>query len=127
MKKIDILILEDDTEALSVIFRVLSQLGEMAEFRPVVLSTYLQVEKLMNDSDMDFDIILLDRDCALGGSFHTLNIEKFGPEKVIAISMHLPYNEELKKRGVTKTVLKTVEDMRKFEDGLFGEIQRLIT
>lgn len=107
-----ILILEDDLETLSVIFRVLFE--SKIDFAPVVFSTYEQVEKIVNPSNMTFDIILLDRDCALGGSFHALDLQKFGVDKIIGISSVPPYNEELLKRGVQTVVNKDYENLKKF-------------
>lgn len=107
-----ILILEDDLETLSVIFQVLTE--TKIDFAPVVLSTYEQVEKILNPSDLKFDLILLDRDCALGGSFHALDFDKFGVDKIIGISSVPPYNEELLKKGVKIVINKDYQDLKKF-------------
>ena len=107
-----ILILEDDLETLSVIFRVLFE--SKIDFAPVVFSTYEQVEKIINPSSITFDLILLDRDCALGGSFHALDLQKFGVDKIIGISSVPPYNEELLKRGVQTVINKDYENLKKF-------------
>ncbi len=108
----NILILEDDLETLSLIFKVL--LETKIDFVPVVLSTYEQVERLINPSDMTFDLILLDRDCALCGSFHTLDIEKFGADKVIGISSVPEYNNALLGRGVKKIITKDYKKLDEF-------------
>lgn len=39
-------------------------------------------------------MILLDRDCKIAGSFHILDIEKFGVHKIISI-LSTPRDEEL--------------------------------
>jgi hypothetical protein len=104
MKLTRILILEDDLETLSRILEKLNQLEKAhskeetrIEFSPVVIAESPLVDTLINNNEnLDFDIILLDRDCKLCGSFHTLNIERFGVGKVIAISSVPNYNEELK-------------------------------
>jgi len=126
MKHLSVLILEDDLETLSVIFKTLHQLEEMAEFYPIVLSTYEQVEKLINQANLQFDLILLDRDCAMGGSFHILNIEKFGIDKVIGISSVPEYNSDIVKRGVKVTIHKEYENLKLFESKLFNELQLFI-
>ena len=123
MKTIKILILEDDLEVLSIIFKKLFQTEY--EFLPVVLSTYEQVEEFINKSNLNFDVILLDRDCGLGGSFHILDIEKFGPEKVIGISSIPEYNNELVKRGVNKIVHKSHEDLEQFGEDLVLMIKKI--
>ena len=67
-----------------------------------------------NNSKADFDIIILDRDCKLNGSFHNLNFERFGADKVISISSVSEYNEDARKRGATKVVLKDIWNYDKF-------------
>ncbi len=115
-----ILILEDDLETLSIIFRVLFE--TKIDFAPVVFSTYEQVEKILNPSDLKFDLILLDRDCAMGGSFHALDFEKFGVDKIIGISSVPPYNEQLLKIGVKVVINKEYQDLEKFAIKLKLEI-----
>lgn len=124
MKTIKILILEDDLKTLSVVFDKLSQIEY--DFLPIVLSTHEQVEDLINNSKLNFDIILLDRDCGLGGSFHILNIEKFGAEKVIGISTIPEYNNQLVERGVSMIVHKNHDDLEQFGNDLVLKIQRII-
>ncbi len=116
----NILILEDDLETLSIIFRVLFE--SKIDFAPVVFSTYEQVEKILNPSELKFDIILLDRDCAMGGSFHALDFEKFGVDKIIGISSVPPYNEELLKIGVKVVINKEYQDLEKFAAELKDQI-----
>lgn len=116
----NILILEDDLETLSIIFRVLFE--SKIDFAPVVFSTYEQVEKILNPSDLKFDLILLDRDCAMGGSFHALDFEKFGVDKIIGISSVQPYNEELLKIGVKVVINKEYQDLEKFAAELKDQI-----
>ena len=124
MKTISILILEDDLEALSVIFAKLAE--SEYDFLPVVLSTYKQVEEFINKSSLNFDVVLLDRDCGLGGSFHTLDIEKFGAKKIIGISSIPEYNNELVERGISKIVHKNFEDLEQFGDSLILTIKKTI-
>lgn len=115
-----ILILEDDLETLSVIFKVLAE--TKIDFVPVVLSTYEQVEKIINPSDMVFDLILLDRDCALGGSFHALDIQKFGVDKIIGISSVPDYNGNLVTRGIKVAITKDYRDLNDFAAKLLSAI-----
>ncbi|MBI2326342.1 hypothetical protein HYU91_03060 [Candidatus Collierbacteria bacterium] len=115
-----ILILEDDLETLAIIFRVLTE--TKIDFAPIVLSTYEQVEKFVNPSDMNFDLILLDRDCALGGSFHALDIKKFGPDKIIGISSVPQYNLDLLKLGVKTIITKDYKNLDLFASNLLKQI-----
>src|SRR3989344_6954805 len=96
-----ILILEDDLRTLSKILDKLSKLedDQPYSFCIVVLTDYLQVQDYINNNPKaEFDIILLDRDCKLAGSFHVLDIERFGADKIIAISSVPEYNEQVKKK-----------------------------
>lgn len=120
MKMVRVLILEDDLETLSVIFKVLAR--TKIDFIPIVLSTYEQVEKLINPSKMVFDLILLDRDCAFGGSFHILDIEKFGVDKIIAISSVPEYNDQLRQKGVSKVILKNYANLDEFSKKVVNAI-----
>lgn len=107
-----ILILEDDLEAVSKLLNRLKnlELKLKIDFSVMVLSEYTQAEWL-NKTDMEFDIILLDRDCKAACSFHVLNIEKFGIERVISISSIPAYNQQASVRGVSKVIWKNFEDL----------------
>ncbi len=124
-----ILILEDDLKTLS---KIIGHLAKLEEDQPyyfslVVLTDYLQVENFVNHNPKaKFDIILLDRDCKLGGSFHVLDIEKFGAEKVIAISSVPKFNEEVSKRGVKKSVLKDFMYLDEFAEEVTRTIEGMI-
>lgn len=125
----NILILEDDLLTLSKILEKLSKLeqDQPYDFSTVVLTTYLQVQELINKNKASqFDIILLDRDCKLGGSFHILDIERFGPEKIISISSVPKYNEETKQRGVKRIILKDYQYLNDFADQVVKEIENMI-
>lgn len=135
MKTVRLLILEDDLETLSLIFKKLHLLQEELEakspaatFSVTVLSEYTQVEELINKSkNLDFDVILLDRDCKAGGSFHVLDIERFGVKKVISISSIPDYNEEAEKRGVSKTVWKDYKNLDQFTDKVIDKIREVLS
>ena len=124
-----ILILEDNLPTLS---KLLEKLGVLEEDQPydfslIVLTTYKQVEKYINsDREVDPDIILLDRDCKLAGSFHVLDIERIGAEKIIAISSVPAYNEQAKKRGVSRVVLKDYAKLEEFSDAVVKEVYEMI-
>lgn len=124
-----ILILEDDLRTLSKILDRLSVLedDQPYQFSTVVLTNYLQVEEYINNNPKaSFDMILLDRDCKLGGSFHTADLERLGPEKVIAISSVPKYNEEAKARGVLHVVEKDYKNLDSFADNLRVEVEKFI-
>lgn len=134
MKTIRILILEDDLETLSLILKKLHLLEKKLEssnspkdFSIVTLSEYTQVEEFINKSEkLNFDVILLDRDCKAGGSFHVLDIERFGVDKIISISSVPDYNEEAKSRGITRTVWKDYQNLDDFSDQVIEEVKSLM-
>ncbi len=134
MKLKRILVLEDDLETVSVLLGKLASLenelmksDNKVEFPVTVLSEYTDVEQLINIQNPDkFDIILLDRDCKIAGSFHVLNIEKFGVGKVISISSTPPYNEDAKQRGVARVVHKDYSNLSLFADSVIEHIRELI-
>lgn len=124
-----VLILEDDLLTLSKILERLSRLegDQPYEFCTITLSDYIQVENYVNSNPKaEFDIVLLDRDCKLGGSFHVFDIERFGAEKIIAISSVPEYNEQAKKRGVKRAILKDYQYLDKFADEVVAEIEAMI-
>lgn len=112
-----ILILEDN---LKVLARILDRLFELEQDQEydlsvIVLTNHQQVEDYVNNNPKaQFDIILLDRDCKLNNSFHVLNIERFGADKIIAISSVPEYNKETQRRGVKRVVLKDLQFIDEF-------------
>lgn len=130
METYKILILEDDFEAVSKIMAELYKLeGHFApyDFDVTVLSSSEQVEKLINPQNKEaYDVIILDRDCKIGKSFHVLDIEKFGSEKIISISSTPTWNEEAMDRGVTKIVPKSFSDLEGFSKDLMIEIKNIL-
>jgi hypothetical protein len=109
-RTIRILILEDDLEVLSVLLKNLYILEETipyASFGVTIFSEYPQVEDYVNKIEKpNFDIILLDRDCNIGGSFHTLDFEKIGINKIVSISTMPEWNNEAVENGVKKVCWK---------------------
>jgi hypothetical protein len=134
MKIIRILILEDDLETLSKIFDRLAKLENKyseenfpVDFSTIVLSEYTQVEEYINkNTKFNYDLILLDRDCKIGGSFHILDIKKSGTNKIIGISSVPNYNEELHRLGVTKIVRKNYAALDDFADKISDIIGDLV-
>jgi hypothetical protein len=120
-----ILILEDNLRVVSMLLDKLYKLeGEQPyELSVLVLTNHLQVENYINNNPgADFDIALLDRDCKLGGSFHVLDIERFGGKKIISISSVLEYNQQAQSRGVSTAVLKDLANIKDFTDSVVKEV-----
>ena len=132
MKTIIILILEDDLKTLAVIMDELFRLekslvDKQVDFAVTTFSEYNQVQDYLNQiQEPNFDIILLDRDCKLGGSFHVINIQKFGANKFIAISTQPEYNETAIKMGVKRIVRKDYKHLEVFATNLAEEIKSML-
>lgn len=124
-----ILILEDDLRTLSKLMEKLAKLEDDQEFSfsTIILTDYTMVEEFINKDPMPkVDLVLLDRDCKLGGSFHVLNIEKIGAKKIIAISSVPEYNRQAQKRGVKKVVEKNYAALDEFSDQVAKEVENSI-
>ena len=125
-----ILILEDNLKVLSRIFDGLYKLEQDQPyvFSVIVLSNYQQVEDYVNNNPKaQFDIILLDRDCKLNNSFHILDIERFGANKIIAISSVPEYNKEVRQRGVKKVIEKDLGHINDFAEKVVKQIEIIIS
>lgn len=134
MKTIKILILEDDLKTLAVLLDKISMLEEdlqnknYGDIAVTVLSEYTQVEEYINKLEKpNFDIILLDRDCKAGGSFHVLNLDKIDKDKIISISSVPEYNEAAKDMGIKKVVWKDYDSLEMFADKVIGEIKEIFS
>lgn len=132
-RTIRVLLLEDDLETVTVLTHRLYLLEQEMEKHEmdlslVVLSEYSMVEHYINpDEKHSYDIVLLDRDCKVGGSFHALNLEKFDVDRVIAISSTPQWNEEAKVRGVHRVVLKTYNDLNNFAEEVLTHIRNILS
>lgn len=130
MKLIRVLVLEDDLPTLSVIMARLASLEDkmgIVEFAVTTLSEYTQVEEYANKTMHKFDIVLLDRDCKAGGSFHALDFSKYQPDTIIGISSVPDYNKQLQLRGITQTVWKDYSNLESFGNELEVLIEQVIS
>ena len=129
-----ILILEDDLLTLATLLKKIHFLEEeLLQSRPTkdiaitVLSEYTQVEEYLNKTDhIHFDAILLDRDCKACGSFHCLDFEKYGKDRIISISTTPQWNKEAVENGIGKVIYKDHSQIEKFADRVIEEIKLLI-
>jgi len=131
MKTINLLILEDDIKTLSVLLDYIAKLEDdlslEADIDITIFSNYKQVENVVNKQEANtYDIILLDRDCKMCGSFHILDIEKFGPENIISISSTPQWNAEAQERGVQKIILKDFSNLDSLGQRVIEEIKQMI-
>ncbi len=124
-----ILILEDNLKVLSNFLEKLFVLeqDQPFDFALVILTTSKQVEDYVNNNPKAmFDIVIIDRDCKLGGSFHVLELNRFNINNIISISTVEEYNEDLKKKGVRRVVLKDQRDLDKFSEQVTKEVEQII-
>ena len=126
----NILILEDNLQVLSKLLDKLFVLeqDQPYDFSVMVLTNSDQVETYINNNPKaDFDIILLDRDCKLNKSFHILDVERFGVDKVISISSVPEYNQEMKGKGVRHVVLKDLSALDTFTSNVVKEVEKMVS
>jgi len=132
MKMYRILILEDDLETLATLLKYLSRLEKIIEkdgkdIAVTILSEYWQVEEHINPSKTEkFDIILLDRDCKAGGSFHALDLNKYKNSGIIGISSIPEYNDQLQTKGIRKIVFKDYQNLDDFAFKVIGLIEEIL-
>lgn len=125
-----ILILEDN---LLVLSKLLANLEVLEQDQPYSLSLTIltdsqQVEDYINNNPKaDFDVIILDADCKINESFHILDFERFGAEKVISISSVPKHNENAKKRGVSRIILKDIHDYDGFAKKVVDTVKEIIS
>lgn len=124
-----ILILEDNLHVLSALLERLYQLeGDQSnELSVMILTNSEQVAMYVNTNPLSsFDLVILDRDDKVNKSFHILDIERLGVEKVISISTVSEYNEELRKRGVTRVVEKDLRNIDDFAQKVVKEVEDIL-
>ncbi len=124
-----ILILEDNLHVLSLLLEKLYELegDQPCELSVMLLTNYQQVEDYINSNPKaSFDVILLDRDCKLNRSFHVVDLERLGVEKVISISTVPEYNQEAFSRGVTRAVEKDLRDIDLFVEKVVRGVAEMI-
>jgi DNA segregation ATPase FtsK/SpoIIIE-like protein len=132
-KSIRILLLEDDLETVTVLTHRLYMLEHELEAKGMdlslaVLSEYSMVEEYINpDTKHTYDIVLLDRDCKAGGSFHTLNLDKLDVDRVISISSTPEWNKLAESRGIKRVVHKTFDDLNGFAENVLVHIREILS
>jgi len=129
MKSLKILILEDDLGTVEIITKILREIEneENVQIGVTVIPDYIQTEEFINKNpQVKFDILLLDRDCFLGGSFHTVNLENFDKDKVVSISSIPEWNRQAQERGIKRVVLKDFLNLDFFSQNLKKELKTLL-
>lgn len=131
-RTVRILLLEDDIQTVAALTHYLTLLEEEMnahgmDMSLVVLSEYSMVEDYINpDSRHTFDVVLLDRDCKMGGSFHALDFEKYDVNNIVSISSTPQWNEEAQAKGVTRVVWKDYENIYYFAERVMKEVRKIL-
>lgn len=112
---LSVLVLEDNLYAVAALMKQLGILEDILldHGRDLHVTVYPTAEyvELVNISSVRVDAIVLDRDDKQGGSFHAIDIKKFGPERIIATSAVDEWNRLLAKQGVTRVAQKDFLDL----------------
>lgn len=129
MKNLKVLVLEDNLETLEAIIQVLKNLRDQKSvvFAVTILSDYLQVESYINNNpQIKYDILILDRNDAMGASFHNINLELFNKDNIISISTVPEFNHQLTSKGVHKMINKDYQNLTDFSSQLSRYIQYIL-
>jgi len=128
-KSINLLVLEDDISSLRYILQVLENIEHNTNvmIAVTILPDYEKTEIYINSNpDIKYDILLLDRDCFLGGSFHAVNLSLFDLDKVISISSVPEYNTQAQSKGVRHAIWKDYQNLDQFSQKLEKKILEII-
>ena len=128
-KSVRVLILEDDLETVTQILQILKEIEGSKDvyFGFTVLSTHREVESYINKNKAEnYDILLLDRDDYVGGSYHTINLSLFDINKVISISSVPDYNNQAELKGIKRVVYKDYQRLNDFSSNLRVVLLELI-
>lgn len=124
MKEPHILILEDNPSAISALQSHITKMWPDAH--TTIISTAADVASQINPMPADsWDAILLDY-IAPDGYFHVLDFDKFGPDKIVAISNTEAYNQLAMDYGVTHAVRKSYSDLDSFAETVVGTIKQML-
>ena len=128
MRIMRILILEDNLKALNAIFHGLKELEvEIGRIKTVCFSEVKLAQLFLGEVDLEkFDVILLDKLSGDGKDFHEVVLGKVDPEKIIAISNTLAYNQEAMDKGVLQVVRKDYLDLNQFKAKIKKEIINIL-
>ena len=123
-----ILILEDNPLVIAQIVFLLQKIETEypVEFIPTSFPTLKETQAFLQKNTQQFDIILLDRNDKIGESYHDLPLESLGLDSIISISSVQTRNEEAKKRGISKSILKDYEHLETFLGKLEIHLKRFL-
>lgn len=100
-----VLVLEDNP-------RVIAVLQAKLPYSLTILSSRREAEEYLETHPKEmFDAVLLDRNDANDESFHDVDLSRFDPKTIIAISSVPRHNESARRLGITHTVTKEYYDI----------------
>lgn len=128
-RTISILAFEDNEQVLAVLREAFSDFGDEAgyDIRLTSIPTVREAEGfLLTYPDETYDAVLLDRNDADGESFHTLDLARFGTDKIVSISSVPRHNAAARARGVLRAVLKDYADLPVFALKVVSEVAGIV-
>lgn len=128
-KNYQILVLEDDISSLRHILQVLENIEQKTNvmIAVTILPDYEKTETYINNNpEIKYDILLLDRDCFMGGSFHVVDLSLFDLDKAISISSVPEYNIQAQSKGVRHVIWKDYQNLDQFSQKLEEKLLEII-
>jgi hypothetical protein len=129
MPGLHVLILEDTPQVIESLRTAIEGISNDTgvDLRTSIYTTSREVEEEVNRFPAGYyDAIILDRNAADGGSFHVLDIERFGAEKIISISSLPHLNLKAAERGVNRLVDKNHRDLAGFTAAVVVELRDIL-
>ena len=125
-----LLILEDDLEVAGKLLLALHRVEpHLAPYDLDVthLCTSEAVQALVNDHpERIYDVALMDRDCKLGQSFHTLTHQRVRHENIISISSTPMWNLQAQQDGIKFVEPKSFSDLDAFAVRVANKVLELL-
>lgn len=129
-KLYSLLLLEDDLEVAGKLLLALHRIEpHLAPYDLDVthLSTSTSVEELVNGfPERSYDVVLMDRDCKMNGSFHVLDVSRVCPQSIISISSTPMWNQMASENGISHIVPKSFNDLDGFASTAANKVLELL-
>lgn len=109
-----VLIFEDNLYALSALLKALGDFEQelMVKYGvDIAVTVFSTIQESKQLSDVEFNVIILDRDDKVGESFHDLKWDSIKVGTVIATSTIPEWNHMLERKGATHIVRKDYLDL----------------
>lgn len=125
-----VLIFEDNLYALSALLKSLGDFEQelMVKYGvDIAVTVFSTIQDNRQLPDIDFDVIILDRDDKVGESFHDLQWDKVKVGAVIATSTIPEWNHMLARKGATHIVRKDYLDLDAWSKEVVRHVEDIAT